>query len=269
MVAAFPVESTAGHHRGLGTASVQFAVAVLAMAAVAMIGAFAISVPGASGAPSTPGTSGDATTAHPASAPVVEPVPVARVAVVGDSLIATTTSDQHAELSRRGYDVTVEGNPGRPLTDPWIQARLHEAGDADIVVIATASNDNLRLAQRADDVGSASAIDDYAQTLTSTIDQVGAPCTVVVDVRERTSPLYRPETATTTNATLRSVTAANSHPTVVVAWSTESAAHDHGDWFVGDELHFIDDGQRQDAGIRAYTQAIADGVDRCNALLST
>lgn len=267
MVAARHTESTKVRHRVTGTPSVLLPVAVLATAAVATISALVFAAPGASGAPTAPATTSEAAAVHPASAPVAEPAPVAHVAVVGDSLIATTAGEQHAELTRRGYAVTVNGNPGRPLTDPWIQARLGETAEADIVVIATASNDNVRLAQRADEVGSARAIDEYAQTLTSAIAQVAAPCTVVVDVRERTSPLYRPDTAATTNATLRRVAAADPHPSEVVAWSTTSAAHDHSDWFVGDELHFIDDGQRQDLGIQAYTRAIADGVDRCRALL--
>lgn len=187
--------------------------------------------------------------------------------MVGDSLIATTTPEQQAELARRGYVATVSGNPGKPLTDQWIQARLGEAVGVDIVVVATTSNDNVQLAHRADTVGIAQATSEYASTLASALDTVAAPCTVVVDVREQASALYRPETARFTNATLGAVAANSNHAVVVVAWSATSATHDHTDWFVADELHFISDGERHDAGVEAYAQAIADGVDRCDAAL--
>jgi hypothetical protein len=199
----------------------------------------------------------------------VSPVDAAlEVAVVGDSLVASTTPEQQAELARRGYAASVAGNPGKPLTDAWIQARLDETRDAEVVVIATASNDNVQLAQRAAEVGRARASEEYGQILASTIARVAAPCTVVVDVREQTSPLYRPETAPVTNTALRATAAGAEQATVVVPWSVRSAGHDHRDWFVRDELHFTTDSQRQDAGVQAYSDAIADGVDECKARLS-
>jgi hypothetical protein len=188
------------------------------------------------------------------------------VVVVGDSLIATTATEQAAELTRRGYVATVHGNPGRPLTHPWTQARLDEARGADIVVIATASNDNLQLAQRADAAGMHQAAHTYAQDLTRSLHRVGAPCTVLVDAREAVAPIYRPETAATTNRILREVSLATRR-TVVVAWSSTSAGHDHNDWFVDDELHFTDDTEQRAAGVQAYVHSVADGVDACRSRL--
>ncbi len=187
------------------------------------------------------------------------------VAVVGDSLVFTTQPEQQAGLAARGYRASVQGNPGKPLTDPWVQDRLDETAGADIVVVATASNDNVQLAQRTVEVGPAPAADEYASHLDATLRRVDAPCAVVVDVRTESSALYHPETTATTNARLRQVAAG--HSAVVVPWSQVSAGHDQRDWFVGDELHFIAGGQRQDAGVQAYARAIADGVDRCAALL--
>lgn len=247
--------------RRLGKPLAALGAVVVALASLATIASLAFSAPAASGQSAAPASV--VVPAAPAP-PAAAPKPV-RVAVVGDSLIFTTTPDQQAELARRGYDATVNGNPGKPLTDPWIQARLGETAGADIVVMATASNDNVALAKRADEVGAGPASSEYAQTLGRAIDRVAAPCTVVVDVRDETSPMYRPEMAATTNATLRSVAAGRT--TVVVPWSTISAGHDHGDWFVADELHFINGDERHDAGVQAYATAIADGVDQCKALL--
>jgi hypothetical protein len=36
---------------------------------------------------------------------------------------------------------------------------------------------------------------------------------------------------------------------------------------VADELHFINGDERHDAGVNAYVDAIADGVDDCGARL--
>jgi hypothetical protein len=199
--------------------------------------------------------------------PVGEPARPLRVVVVGDSLIASTTPDQHAELTRRGYEANVHGNPGKPLTDPWIQARLHEANVADIVVLATASNDNVHLANRAGQIGTEQASSEYADTLRRTLDRAAVPCTVVVDVRDRSAGIYRPELAPVTNATLVAVAGSAPRPTVVVPWSQVSVHHDQTDWFVADELHFVDEHQHRMAGVQAYAHAIADGVDRCRALL--
>jgi hypothetical protein len=231
------------------------AIVLAASAGLATISATALAGPAAPDRPA----------AAPTATATEAPQPL-QVTVVGDSLIATTTPDQLAELQGRHYDATVTGNPGKPLTDPWIQARLGEAGGADIVVVATASNDNVQLARRADEVGTERAGAEYVSTLADTLHRVAAPCTVVVDVREQTSPVYRPEAAPTTNAGLRSVVAQSSRPTVVVPWSTVSAGHDR-DWFVDDDLHFVAEGQRRDAGVRAYARAIADGVDQCRSLL--
>jgi hypothetical protein len=240
-----------------------FLTVVSASAGAAALGVSAFSASAASGQTTAPA----ATVALPPAAPTPTPpaTPAVRVAVVGDSLIATTTPQQQAELAGRGYDVTVQGNPGKPLTDPWIQDRLGETDGADIVVVATASNDNVSLAKRADEVGLDQARAEYAQTLRAALERVDAPCSVVVDVRTESSALYRPETAAMTNTTLRSV--AGTRTTVVVPWSTVSAGHDHNDWFVADELHFINGDLRQDAGVQAYADAIADGVDQCAELI--
>jgi hypothetical protein len=244
---------------------------VLATATLGSIGAVAMAATPAS--PSTdpaPLITAAVAVATQARTPAAPSAPAAaagghRVAVVGDSLIFTTAPEQQGELSRRGYDASVQGNPGKPLADPWIQARLGETSGRDIVVMATASNDNVQLAKRSAEVGPVQAADEYATTLAGAMARVDVPCTVVVDVRTESSALYHPETAPTTNDRLRQVAAART--TVVVPWSQLSAGHDQHDWFVGDELHFINGSQRQDAGVRAYTQAIANGVDQCAALL--
>jgi hypothetical protein len=253
------VASATVRRRGRGTAFAAGAVVVAITAGWGAVGA------GAFSGKAVPRQAAAVDSASAAAA-IAPPEPV-RVAVVGDSLIATTTHEQQAELARRGYDATVEGNPGKPLTDPWTQARLGETDGAAIVVIATASNDNVQLAQRAAEVGGAQASAEYGRALSSTLDRLRAPCTVIVDVREQSSAIYRPATASATNATLRAVSLASGHPTVVVPWSVHSAGHDHTDWFADDELHFITGSQRQDAGVEAYSRAIADGVDQCKNLL--
>jgi len=261
MVVAPCVASAAVRRRRTGAPLAACAVLIATTTGLATIGAAAFSGTGVSGQPASGGSA-----RVPAVIETSDPV---RVAVVGDSLIATTTPDQQAELARRGYDATVAGNPGKPLTDPWIQTRLGETSGAAIVVIATASNDNLQLAARAAEVGEAQASAEYGRTLANTLDRVSAPCTVIVDVREQSSAIYQPATASVTNATLRAASLGSSRPTVVVPWSVQSAGHDHTDWFVDDELHFITGGQRQDAGVEAYTQAIAEGVDQCRSLLAS
>lgn len=199
--------------------------------------------------------------------PVDEPARPLSVAVVGDSLIASTSAEQQQELGRRGYHAAVHGEPGRPLTDPWVQDRLHAVSGSDIVVVATASNDNVQLARRADAVGLEQAGRELAGSVHDAIQRLRAGCTVWVDVRERTSSWYRPETAGTTNAVLRAV--ATSDSATVVTWSSISAAHDRHDWFGSDELHFVDDQTIRRAGMEAYAAAIADGVDRCAASLAS
>ena len=242
---------------------------VLATAAFAGVGAAAMAATPASTRSADPAPLIQAAVAEAkALTPQAPPASAAdgrRVAVVGDSLIFTTAAEQATELRHRGYDATVQGNPGKPLSDPWIQGRLGESRGRDIVVMATASNDNVELANRTAQVGNEQAGAEYAGRLETTIEQVGAPCTVIVDVRTRTGALYHPETAATTNARLRQVAA--SHRAVVVPWSAVSDGHDQRDWFVADELHFINGSQRQDAGVQAYTQAIANGVDQCASLL--
>ena len=56
-------------------------------------------------------------------------------------------------------------------------------------------------------------------------------------------------------------------PVVVASWSSRSAGHDSRDWFVGDELHFIEGAERRDLGVHAYVDVVADGVDECRSRL--
>lgn len=64
------------------------------------------------------------------------------VAVIGDSLIASTTDEVAAAIGADGYTVSVAGSPGVPLTDPFIQQHLDAAVGTPIIVNATATNDN-------------------------------------------------------------------------------------------------------------------------------
>ena len=231
----------------------------MALVAVAALVAIPI-VSQLSGADASPAAGDPAVEGVAAGSPEVPP----SVAVVGDSLVFQTADEQRAALRDRGHvEVTVFGDPGQPMTAPTIGAHLDAALDADVVVIATASNDNVANAIRADEVGQAQALAEYHELLDRTLDRFDGRCVVLVDVRDVSSELYRTSFAPQTNSELRRVAAERPH-TVVVAWSDLSRAHGD-DWFVGDRLHFDSGTERRQAGADAYADAVVDGVAGCGA----
>ena len=161
----------------------------------------------------------------------------ASVAVVGDSLIHQSIGEISDDLSSVGIRATVFGDPGHPLTSPSIVDRIAEAA-ADpairVVVIATASNDNLANARRAREVGEAKALAEYRQLVESALASLGGRCVVLVDARAASSRLYEPEFAPRTDGELRRISTERPD-TVLVDWSAISAPH-ADDWFVADEL---------------------------------
>jgi hypothetical protein len=249
---AAPRTSRRGRRRLL---AVVLAAAAVAAVPVVVETAAALSVPPPTAAP--PAT---------AAAPTTEPA--ASVAVIGDSLIFQTLTEQNDAISRRGFDPKVYGRPSVPLSDSWVQGYLAAtAKDRTVraVVIATASNDNVEAADRAAMVGQTAAIAEYRARLEATIDQLASRCVVVVNVRSTSAAVYSPKLAASTNAAIADVAAAHAGRVVAVDWDSISRQH-RADWFIGDGLHFEDlpsGGERRQAGADAYADAIAAGVSRC------
>lgn len=193
-----------------------------------------------------------------------------RVAVIGDSLIFQSADQQVDALRAAGWNPTVFGDPGKRIGDPTIRAAMVEASGQDdvrVVVLATASNDNVANAQAADVLGTQVATADYRALIERQITILGDRCIVLVEVRDESSDVYRPSFAPTTNDVLREV--ASTRPnTVVVPWSDLSRAH-RDDWFIVDMLHFSDAlvgrpaTETREEGRLAYADAVADGVSRC------
>jgi hypothetical protein len=196
------------------------------------------------------------------------------VAVIGDSLIASTTVEIAAAVENEGYTVSVAGSPGVPLTDAFIQQHLDAAIGTPIIVIATATNDNFVNDEASLAKGQAAASAAYRRLLEETNARLAGSCIVWVNVRTKTAGIYRPGQAPYTNAVLADVVAANPN-TRLVDWATISAPHDASDWFYVDELHFNrfykdadnvtqqDNSVRVESGASAYAQAIAAGVRSC------
>ena len=203
----------------------------------------------------------------PAWSRVPPGAPSARVAVIGDSLISESRNEQRSVLEARGYPAVVAGSRAKAMGTPWVQAQV-DAVAADprieIVVLATAANDNFENAARAFEAGDRRALAEYRAVLTETLSRLGDRCVVLVDARDVATGWFAPGYAPKSNAVLREVAAGRAH-TEVVGWSDISRPH-RGDWFAEDMEHFGGRGrQAHPTGAAAYAEAIADGVDRCAA----
>jgi hypothetical protein len=172
-------------------------------------------------------------------------------------------------MNRHGFDADVLGDPGKSLEAPSITARV-AAVAADptvrVVVIATASNDNIVIARRSMVVSEARALDEYGTLADHTIAELGDRCIVLVGVRDKSSPIYQPDFARATNARLATLMAAHRNVRFV-DWATISRSHS-SDWFAPDLLHFADfptGSNRHEGGAMAYAAAIADGAATCPA----
>jgi hypothetical protein len=188
-----------------------------------------------------------------------------RVAVIGDSLVSESRNEQRDELTGRRYEVVVAGSRGKAMSNQWIQEQVTGAAadpTIDVVVLATAANDNFGNSARAAEVGDARALAEYRRLLRSTLARLGDRCVVLVDARDVTVDWFAPAYAGKSNAVLREVTASRPH-TEVVAWSDISRPHGRH-WFALDMEHFGGRGRQiHPTGAVAYADAIADGVDRC------
>lgn len=190
-----------------------------------------------------------------------EPVPAPlRVAVVGDSLVFQSAHEQAATLDARGWTGTVSGNPGQAVDAPAVVEDLEDAAasDAEVVVIATATNDNVAVASRAAEIGFGAALDEYRGRLAATLDRFGDRCVVVVNASEDIGAIYSPWAVPAVDAALADVTADAGG--VVVDWNRAAAAHP--EWFGPDHLHFEGSADPA-AGASAYASAIASGVEAC------
>ena len=192
------------------------------------------------------------------------------VAVVGDSLVAQAIDDVLATLLASGWNGDIFGHAGMAIDAPSILGAAEAAAsdpEIDVAVLATASNDNVANAARADEVGAAGALAEYRARLEERVARFGDRCVVLVDMREGAHELYRSAFSPATNAELASFAASRPN-VVVVPWSAISRGHGD-DWFLADGLHFSDAyGDRpvtddRPAGRAAYAVAIAAGVDRC------
>jgi hypothetical protein len=192
------------------------------------------------------------------------------VAVIGDSLVFQTQTEQADALGRLGLDPRVYGRPSVPLSDGWVQGHLLAVADdrtVGTVVIATASNDNVEAATRAAAVGAPTAVAELRARLDAAVTELADRCVVLVDVRSTSAAVYSPGFASRTNATIADVAAAHPGRVVVVDWDGISRPH-RADWFVADQLHFGDvrtGADRHQAGADAYAEAIAAGVSRCTS----
>jgi hypothetical protein len=249
------------------------------LAAIAIAGlvvAGCSSTSGTTGPPSPVATSSTTATTVSTSTTTSTTVAPARVevAVIGDSLIASTSEEIAAAVQGEGYTVSVAGSPGVPLTDPFIQSHLADARGTPIIVIATATNDNFVNDETSLSSGQAAASSAYRSLVERTNSGLAGSCTVWVNMRTRVAGLYRPEQAPYTNAVLAGIVASNPD-TRLVDWATISEPHDSSDWFYVDELHFNrfykdsngvtqqDDAHRVQPGADAYAAAIAQGVRSC------
>ena len=190
-----------------------------------------------------------------------------RVAVIGDSLISESAAEQRDALEARGYEVEVHASRGRALSTPWIQRQVLAVAadpDVDVVVVATAANDNFANSALAAEIGDRDALEAYRQQLRATRSRLGDRCVVLVDARDAATGWFAPGFASKTNAALREVASSRPH-TEVVAWSDLSRPHGR-EWFAWDLEHFSGRArQARSTGAVAYAEATADGVDRCAA----
>lgn len=202
---------------------------------------------------------------------VVPPAGPLPVHVIGSSVLAQTLAETRSVLEARGYEPRISALPSVTVDHPWTRSRLTEARGAPVVVVVTGSNDNLAVAQRADVVGLPTALAEYRARLAVARTLVPGSCVVWVNARDATNPIYRPDTAPATNATLASTVPGD----VVVDWAGRSRPYGSA-WFVADLLHVdelrdpatgavIVPGPRRQAGADAHATAIADGVERCAA----
>lgn len=203
-------------------------------------------------------------TAEPPAAPAPRP----HVDVVGDSLVHQASAPLRAGLDEAGFAVSVVGLPGQGLSGPGVRARLDElvGVHADVLVVATTTNDVRDFAADADEPAASA----YRVEIEALVERFSDRCVVLVNARDRTSPVYRPERVAVLNAELAAL--ARDHPgLVVVDWAALSRDLPE-DWFSPDQLHFGRAAEEETPGspsARVYAGAIVGGVRRCHARGST
>jgi len=187
--------------------------------------------------------------------------------VIGDSLIQQSRDRLVTTMTGADHAATIASKPSQPLSSEFIQTALAgaETRPSDVVVLATASNDALAVAQLTGSVGEENARAVYRQLLTDTIARFPGRCVVVVNARD-VSPIFAPLQVALVNQDIDTVAAAHDN-VVVVDWATMSRAH-RGDWFVADLEHFGPDVSSTAnvlPGAQAYADAITAATTSCAA----
>ncbi len=189
--------------------------------------------------PSTVFTSVLGVSTVPAAAPK-------RVAVVGDSLTLTATSELLLRFPLVGWDpVTVDGAAGQPVA-----ARIHrvrelvDTGDLDAIVIALGSNDARLIVDSGQDVDAAWRVT-QASAFTILADAQAVSCVIWVGVNSNTTRWHLDTWGAWFNNWVR-------YYAKFADWAAYSRGHQ--DWFLGDGVHLSVEGNAQ------YAELIVDTV---------
>ncbi len=202
-----------------------------------------------------------------ANTPHSNEIRVKSVALVGDSLSWQAKSSIGSALTEAGYVSRVSVDPGHALSSTWAQATLDadvKDGSYGVIVVETASNDALELAD------GALSITQYSQLLDQLIAKAGNSSVVIVNAKVNAPFYYKPADALAINRAIDE--AAEEHANVrTVDWNSEALRHPS--WFGPDMLHLSPGlpatvlasdspgSDVQDAADAGFAQAIVRGVE--------
>ncbi|MCX7620661.1 MAG: hypothetical protein N2037_07445 [Acidimicrobiales bacterium] len=169
-----------------------------------------------------------------------------RVAVVGDSLTLTATTDLLLRFQLAGWDpVTIDGAAGQPIATRVTRVReLVASGDLDALVIALGSNDARLIVDSGQDVSAAWRVT-QASAFTALAEAQAVPCVIWVGVNTNTTRWNLDTWGAWFNNWVR-------YYAKFADWSVYARGHD--DWFLLDGVHLSAEGNAQ------YAKLIVDTV---------